>query len=121
MEKANPWIEIENLIEEKRARIEYLHTQLMDGVVTFNNEVLKQEGFLHKSSKRKDVWQFTYFDKCGPVGDFEGSSYEVLATKIDEYGFQPCPESELKHTILAKNKHKNNQVKSRIFCHECER
>ena len=62
--------------------------------------------------KIEGVTQFTYFDKYGPVGDFEAFTTEELANKIHEYGFKSCNKEDLKYTILSK-KHENGMSRDK--------
>lgn len=97
---------LEKLAREGRENREYLKEVLESGHKTFNHPVLKQEGFIHPSSKAEGVIQFTYFDEFGPVGDFEADTVEELAWKIYQYGFVPCEEKDIKYSILAEKKEK---------------
>lgn len=69
---------------------------LLDGGRTFKSRSLKQEAFVSKSAKVKDVYQFTYFDSKGAVGDLLADNFKVLAKGINEMGFLICHNDELK-------------------------
>lgn len=97
------WERILLEVEKSQERMEGLIVDLENGVVTFNNDVLKQEAFVHKSAKRGNTLQFTYFDEYGAVGDFEATSHEDLAKKIEDYGFQSCSKEDFKYTMLAES------------------
>lgn len=97
---------LEKLARKGRENREYLKEVLESGHKRFKHPVLKQEGFIHPSSKAEGVIQFTYFDEFGPVGDFEVETLEQMVWKIHEYGFIPCEEKDLKYSILSEKKEK---------------
>lgn len=102
---------IQGKVELREKEIKELEIQLEQGVRTFKNEDRNQEAYVHPSSKKEGVYQFTFFDGFGPVGDFEAESIEKLATTINEYGFAPCKESDFSSSSLAE-KPKVKMIKS---------
>lgn len=94
----------ESLLEEMmkyEKELDELIKILEKGQVTFQNKRLKQEAFIHKSSKNNRIMQFSYFDKEGAVGDFEASSINEMAEKILQYGFTPCSAQDFNYSLLA--------------------
>lgn len=112
------WEEILLSVEKSKSDIEKISIELKKGVVTFKNDLFNQEAIVHPSSKKVNVFQFTYFDKHGAVGDFEASSIEQLAEKIHEYGFESCEKKDFRHSILAENEdllNRRNTIKNKNF------
>jgi len=68
---------------------------LLDGNKTFKSSSLKQEGFVSVSAKANNLYQFTYFDNKGAVGDMLAKDFETLAKKINNMGFYICHHDDL--------------------------
>lgn len=95
------WSYIEKKTEERDLVVEQITTELESGVRNFKNDNKFQEAFVHPCTRSLGSYQCTYFDKYGPVGDFQAETFEELAAKIEDYGFTSCHEFTL--TELARN------------------
>lgn|SRR5690625_3114411 len=84
----------EYAIHQRELNINNIIQHLKDGRTFFKKG--KQEGIFHDCTYQNYKYQFSYFDKIGPVGDIQKNSIEEMARSIVEYGFEPCEKEELK-------------------------
>jgi hypothetical protein len=63
--------------------------------VTHPGREIRQEGILHPCTKGTAIFQFSFFDELGPIGDFERNTWEEVAKSVVEYGFIPIEVEDL--------------------------
>lgn len=53
-----------------------------------------KEGLVHPDSTGVSKYQFSFFDKYGPIGDFKRNTLKEVAEFIVEYGYIPMSEED---------------------------
>lgn len=90
--------ELERLEQEKKEKENRILTHIKKGNRLFFSDQYKyREGILHPCTKDSYLYQFTYFDQLGPIGDFCRNSLEEIAKGIVEYGYQPLETDKRKY------------------------
>lgn len=87
--------EQEEMIRQREKEIHLIihHIKQHEGLFFKDNGIYK-EGFVHPCTKEEYTYQFTYFDKHGPIGDSCRNTHEEIAEAILDYGFQPLSINE---------------------------
>lgn len=104
------WEQIIKDVEKSEHLKVEITNELINGRRCFQNKNLKQEGFVHPSSKLSGELQFSYFDSHGAVGDLEASDEQELASKLVEMNFLLCDEKDFKYSLLGSQQNLNRRV-----------
>lgn len=73
-----------------------IYRSLINGEFVFNNgKRFYREGLVHPDSSGVYKYQFSYFDKKGPIGDFKRNTLMEVAESLAENGYAPMLEENV--------------------------
>ncbi|MED4284863.1 hypothetical protein P4679_23350 [Priestia megaterium] len=71
------------------------HSLINGGFVFKQDKGFYREGLVHPDSTGLHKYQFSFFDKYGPIGDFKKDTLKEVAESIVEYGYIPMLEEDV--------------------------
>ncbi|WP_394555874.1 hypothetical protein [Priestia aryabhattai] len=72
-----------------------IYRSLINGEFVFKQDNgFYREGLVHPDSIGVSKYQFSFFDKYGPIGDFKRDTLMEVAESIVEYGYIPMLEED---------------------------
>ncbi|QJX80016.1 hypothetical protein [Priestia megaterium] len=73
-----------------------IYHSLINGEFVFKQDKgFYREGLVHPDSTGVSKYQFSFFDKFGPIGDFKRDTLKEVAESLVEYGYIPMLEEDV--------------------------